>query len=84
MTSRIDARLAHLGGGLQIVDALGAARGQAVLVDVGALAEAVFSDGEDERFADAELFVQFLQSLFGIIATFFRGLDRGLQSLICL
>jgi len=50
--------LADLGGGLHGDDALAAARLQAVGVDIGALAEAVLADGEDEAWAEAELLIQ--------------------------
>jgi len=49
--------LADLGGGLHVDDALAAAGLEAVAVDVGALAEAVVRDGEDEAGGQAELFV---------------------------
>ena len=49
--------LADLGAGLHGDDALAAARLQAVGVNVGALAESVLADGEDEAWGEAELFV---------------------------
>ena len=57
-TSWMLADLADLGGGAHVDDALAAAGLQAVHVDVGALAEAVFGDGEDEAGGEAELFVE--------------------------
>ena len=45
---------------------------QAVLVDVGALAKAVLGDGEDEALGDAELLVEGLQGLLGVIDVPFR------------
>ena len=45
--------LADLGGGLHVDDAGASARLEAVAVDVGALAEAVFADGEDEAGGEA-------------------------------
>ena len=53
--------LADLGGGLHVDDALAAAGLEAVAVAVGALAEAVFADGEDEAGGEAELLVEFFE-----------------------
>ena len=47
-----------MGRGLHVDDALAAAGLEAVHVDVGALAEAVFRDGEDEAGGEAELLVE--------------------------
>ena len=49
---------ADFGGGTHVDDALAAAGLEAVAVDVGALAEAVVGDGEDEAGGEAELFVE--------------------------
>ena len=53
--------LAGFGAGLHVDDAGSAAGLEAVAVDVGALAEAVFGDGEDEAGGEAELFVELVQ-----------------------
>ena len=50
--------LADLGGGLHGDDSLAAARLEAVGVDIGALAESVLGDGEDEAWGEAEFFVE--------------------------
>ena len=52
---------ADFGGGAHVDDALAAAGLEAVLVDVGALAEAVFGDGEDEAGGEAELLVELVE-----------------------
>jgi outer membrane lipoprotein SlyB len=54
-------------GGLEVGDALGAARGEAVLVHIGALAEAVLGDGEDELLGHAQLVVETLDGLPGVL-----------------
>ena len=52
---------ADLGCGLHVDDALAAAGLEAVAVDVGALAVAVFRDGEDEAGGEAELLVELFE-----------------------
>src|ERR1035437_9775560 len=52
---------ADFGGGLHGDDALAAAGLEAVGVDAGALAEAVFRHGEDEAWGEAELLIEFLE-----------------------
>jgi hypothetical protein len=59
VVDELDARdFADLGGGAHVDDALAAAGLEAVGVDVGALAVAVFGDGEDEAGGEAELLVE--------------------------
>ena len=52
---------ADFGGGLHVDDALAAAGLEAVGVAVGAFAEAVFGDGEDEAGGEAEFGVEFFE-----------------------
>ena len=52
---------ADLGGALHVDDAGASAGLEAVAVDVGALAEAVFRDGEDEAGGEAELLVKLVE-----------------------
>ena len=52
---------AGFGAGLHVDDAGSAAGLEAVTVDVGALAEAVFTDGEDEAGGEAELLVELVE-----------------------
>src|SRR5260370_37660385 len=47
--------LADLGSGLDQGDDLGSASGTAILADLGALAETVFRDGEDQRLFNYDL-----------------------------
>ena len=54
---------ALLRGGLHVDDALAAAGLEAVHVDVGAFAEAVLRDGEDEAGGEAELMVELFEPL---------------------
>ena len=53
--------LADFGSGAHVDDALAAAGLEAVGVYVGALAVAVFGDGEDEAGGEAEFFVELLE-----------------------
>ena len=52
---------ASLGAGLHVDDAGAAAGLETVAVDVGALAETVLRDGEDEAGREAELFVELVE-----------------------
>ncbi len=56
-------------GGFHVDDAGSAAGLEAVAVDVGAFAEAVFTDGEDEAGGEAEFGVEFIE----------LGLDGGID-----
>ena len=64
-TDRTPTTLPIFGGGLHVDDALAAARGQAVVLERRALAEAVLGDGEDQAVLldhfDADQVVAFVE-----------------------
>ena len=62
---------AGFGAGFHVDDAGAAAGLEAVAVDVGAFAEAVFADGEDEAGGEAEFFVELVELGLG------GGVDFG-------